>query len=100
MAISSDAPPAAGEPAAPTNGVSSKKAASAAATPSEDAVNPTDFDGAVRTNNKPPSRDTLKRIADLPVLDRDGKTHPFHSLYAQPGRTLVIFVRHFFCGVS
>ncbi|OAA68076.1 Thioredoxin-like fold protein [Niveomyces insectorum RCEF 264] len=85
MAASADAPPAADAVADKTNG-------------DTDQINPPDFDGAVRTNNKLPSPDTLRRIADLPVLDRAGKSHPFRSLYEQPGRTLVIFVRHFFCG--
>lgn len=84
MAASSDAPPA------------------AAATPTDnDKVNPPDFSGSVRTDNKLPSHGTLKRTADLPVLDREGKQHLFKSLYEEhKGQTLVIFVRHFFCGVS
>ncbi|EFX03882.1 hypothetical protein CMQ_810 [Grosmannia clavigera kw1407] len=64
----------------------------------QDDINPPDFDGAVRTKNTLPSRDTLHRIADLPVLDREGKPHPFKSLYAERGRVLIVFVRHFFCG--
>jgi hypothetical protein len=84
MAASSDAPPAAS--ALPAN---------------NDKVNPTDFSGSVRTDNKLPPHDTILKTADLPVLDREGKSHPFKSLYENhKGRTLVIFVRHFFCGVG
>ena len=39
----------------------------------------------------------------MPVLDVDGKEQMFGSLYANeagPSRHLIIFVRHFFCGVS
>ena len=63
---------------------------------------PQDFDGAVTTNNEIPSADTLRKIDDLTVLDRDGKTHTFKSLYSGrnvPRRVLFVFVRHFFCGV-
>lgn len=64
---------------------------------------PLDFEGELATNNEIPSRDTLRRIEDYVVLDRDGKSHPFKSLYTGTNvarRVLVIFVRHFFCGVS
>ncbi|KAL4913994.1 AhpC/TSA antioxidant enzyme-domain-containing protein [Aspergillus aurantiobrunneus] len=48
-----------------------------------------------------PSAETLIQIAGYTVLDREGKQLPFHSIYAGPNaadRTLIIFVRHFFCG--
>ncbi|KAL2857862.1 AhpC/TSA antioxidant enzyme-domain-containing protein [Aspergillus pseudoustus] len=51
--------------------------------------------------DEPPSADILAKIADYPVLDRDGKEHNFQDLYAGPDaaeRTLIVFVRHFFCG--
>lgn len=102
MAVSSDAPPAA-EPSAATMGGDEPTMSTGAACDfpaDDDKVNPVNFAGSVRTNNKLPSQATLRRIADLPVLDREGKAQPFKSLYeAQPGRTLVLFVRHFFCGV-
>jgi hypothetical protein len=68
-----------------------------------DDVNPQDFQGEVQTNNDIPSTKTLSKIENHAVLDRHGKSHTFKSLYAGPGvarRVLVIFVRHFFCGVS
>lgn len=61
-----------------------------------------DFTGDVDTDNILPTLDTLRRAEDLSVLDEDGKARPFKSLYAAPNiarRVLVIFVRHFFCGV-
>lgn len=64
--------------------------------------NPQDFQGEVEANDQPPSAETLRKIQDYTVLDRHGKSHPFKSLYSGPGvaqRVLVIFVRHFFCGV-
>lgn len=66
-------------------------------------VNPLDFQGSVETNNDLPSIETLRKIENYVVLDRDGKTHPFKSLYTGKHvarRVLIIFVRHFFCGVS
>lgn len=62
-----------------------------------------DFTGEVDTNDLIPSPEVLSRIASLPVLDKDGKSRSFRSLYSGPDvatRVLVIFVRHFFCGVS
>lgn len=60
-----------------------------------------DFEGSVNTNNELPTVETLARIGDYVVLDRDGKSHPFKSLYSgkhAARRVLIIFVRHFFCG--
>ena len=40
-------------------------------------------------------------VASLPVLDLNGTSHPFSSLYTTDDlnrQTLVIFIRHFFCG--
>lgn len=66
-------------------------------------INPIDFDGEVETNNGIPSMRVLRSIEDYPVLDPAGKTRPFKSLYSGHNvarRVLIIFVRHFFCGVS
>jgi hypothetical protein len=62
-----------------------------------------DFTGDVETDNKLPSQETLKKIENVILLDKDGKGVPFKSLYTGPNvprRVLVIFIRHFFCGVS
>ena len=58
--------------------------------------------GDIEVSNKLPSKLDLAKVADLPVLDAAGKKHTFKSLYAHDDqrRTLIIFIRHFFCGVS
>ncbi len=72
--------------------------------PDEELLNPPlDFKGEVETNNEIPSPQVLKAIENYTVFDHAGKTHPFKSLYSGHNvarRILVIFVRHFFCGVS
>jgi hypothetical protein len=68
-----------------------------------DAIDSTvEFEGDVNTNNDLPTQATLKKIENLPILDKDGKSIPFKNLYTGPGvtrRVLIIFIRHFFCGV-
>lgn len=62
-----------------------------------------DFVGNVEVNNDIPSEDDLKKVEDMLVLDAQGRGRPFKDLYKGEGvapRQLVIFVRHFFCGVS
>jgi len=47
-----------------------------------------------------PSDDMIRASADLPVYDCQGNKHSFQSLHATPGqRHLIIFVRHFYCGM-
>lgn len=68
-----------------------------------DSKRPEDFKGEVQTTNELPRPELLKKIEGYMVLDKHGKTHPFRSLYTGPNvprRVLVIFIRHFFCGVS
>ncbi|KAL3463114.1 hypothetical protein BJX64DRAFT_287605 [Aspergillus heterothallicus] len=51
-------------------------------------------------SDKVPSADLLAKVVSHPVLDRNGKEHQFQDLYAGPDaseRTLIVFVRHFFC---
>ncbi|KAK4453819.1 AhpC/TSA antioxidant enzyme-domain-containing protein [Podospora aff. communis PSN243] len=60
-----------------------------------------DFEGTIDSNNDLPSAATLARIGNFLVLDRDGKSHAFKTLYTGKHvarRVLIIFVRHFFCG--
>ncbi|KAL4928109.1 peroxiredoxin-like family protein [Aspergillus undulatus] len=48
-----------------------------------------------------PSADTQRQVANYKLLDRDGKELLFRDIINgpdAPDRTLVIFVRHFFCG--
>ena len=62
-----------------------------------------DFEGDINVDNKPPSKADLEKVADLPVLDANKKSYTFKSLYADnehgARRVLIIFIRHFFCGV-
>jgi hypothetical protein len=62
-----------------------------------------DFQGTVHVDNSIPTEKDLARVADLLVLDAQGQSRPFKELYKAPGvapRQLIIFIRHFFCGVS
>jgi hypothetical protein len=62
-----------------------------------------DFEGSVDVNNDLPTEKDLERVGDLLVLDAQGVSRPFKELYNAPHvapRQLIIFVRHFFCGVS
>lgn len=62
-----------------------------------------DFQGDVLVSNDIPTQTDLDKCADLLVLDAQGTSRPFKTLYAGEGvapRQLIIFVRHFFCGVG
>jgi hypothetical protein len=88
-----------------TNGHTIGKTSPTAATPLAAASNDgsSDFKGEVETNNEIPSIQALRAIENYTVVDRNGKTHPFKSLYSGHNvarRVLIIFIRHFFCGVS
>ncbi|KAI4127857.1 MAG: hypothetical protein LQ347_004427 [Umbilicaria vellea] len=53
------------------------------------------------SDDKPTTGD-LSNAADIPVLAVDGTSCPFQSLYSNSDttqRVLIIFIRHFFCGV-
>lgn len=72
-------------------------------TADNDGINPLDFQGNVDSNNDLPTPDLIREIDNYVVLDKDRKSHTFRSLYTgkhAARRVLVIFVRHFFCGVS
>ena len=75
---------------------------SASSAVSSNEVTLVDFTGDVNTNNELPTQAMLKSVEDMPLLDKDGKTVPFKNLYSGANvtrRMLVIFIRHFFCGV-
>lgn len=64
---------------------------------------PEDFEGEVCTTNELPSAETISKIGEYIVLDKDGRSRTFKSLYSGHNvarRVLVVFVRHFFCGVG
>lgn len=68
-----------------------------------DKTQPEDFEGEIATTNELPPPEKIKAIDDYIVLDKDGKSHTFKTLYSGANvarRVLVIFVRHFFCGVG
>jgi hypothetical protein len=66
---------------------------------------PLEFPSNVEVNDNVPSEEKIAKVADFPVLDVDGKKVPFRSLYEGANgekknhKVLVIFVRHFYCGV-
>ena len=47
----------------------------------------------------PPTKAELDAVADHCVQDADGNKIPFKQLYEAKPRVLIIFIRHFFCGV-
>ncbi|RAH67911.1 peroxiredoxin-like family protein [Aspergillus aculeatinus CBS 121060] len=61
----------------------------------------TDNESAKLAGDEPPSAEIQAEVASYTVLDREGQPHQYSSLYsgaeAAP-RTLVVFIRHFFCG--
>ncbi|KAI9866115.1 MAG: hypothetical protein M1813_001676 [Trichoglossum hirsutum] len=60
-----------------------------------------DSQGDAAVSDDIPTQEVLDKAADLPVLDVDGSSRPFRSLYSQGGvarRVLIVFVRQFFCG--
>jgi len=66
---------------------------------------PLDFPKNVDVNDDLLSEETLAKIADYSLLDVNGKQVPFRSLYEGTNgekknhKVLVVFVRHFYCGV-
>ena len=62
-----------------------------------------DFKGDVKVSKALPTKGEWSRCMEMPVLDVENKERMFGSLYANergPSRHLIVFVRHFFCGVS
>lgn len=57
----------------------------------------------VQVSDELPTRSELERAANIPVLDSDGTSRPFQSLFTGDEhigqRQLIIFVRHFYCAV-
>ncbi|RPA93887.1 hypothetical protein L873DRAFT_1830542 [Choiromyces venosus 120613-1] len=45
-----------------------------------------------------PSDAELADAAAFQVFDKDGTSRPFSSLYEGEGATMIVFIRHFFCG--
>lgn len=48
-----------------------------------------------------PDIKVLEQAGELEIQDKDGKKIKFKSLYAEQGKKhVIVFVRHFFCGVG
>lgn len=75
-----------------------------AVSPATKTEKPTEVCGEeIEVSSKLPSRADLDKVADLPVLDVAGNSHTFKSLHSNDDsrrRQMIIFIRHFFCGVS
>jgi hypothetical protein len=85
-----------------TNMAPSKISSDSTASSKTHVDNTANFQGEVNTNNNLPTQADLKRIENFNILDQDGKPVPFKNLYSGPNvakRVLIIFIRHFFCGV-
>ena len=80
---------------------------SAADTKSASGAKGTEMDKPAEVNSKHdgeqyklPDTKTLQEAGGYMIKDENGKETAFKSLYeAQEGRQLIIFIRHFFCGV-
>lgn len=46
-----------------------------------------------------PDQASLEAVYKIPVLDQDGKSIAFEQLISKDSKTVLIFIRHFFCGV-
>lgn len=84
-----------------SNGTANTPPAASATT---DSSAPKDIcNGDIKVSRDPPTNKELERCAELPVLDVYNKPHTFKSLYSgerAARRVLVLFIRHFFCGVG
>jgi len=69
--------------------------------PSDPAGPDGEFSGNIKVSQKPPSQSELRAVDNLPVLDANRKSVTFKSLHnsQENRRVLIIFIRHFFCGV-
>ena len=69
--------------------------------PHEEAPTTSDVHGEIAVTNDLPSEETLKQAGEILVFTPDGKSRPFRELFTGEGnkRVMVIFIRHFMCGV-
>lgn len=47
-----------------------------------------------------PDEKILREAGELEILDESGKATTFNQLYNTENRQVIVFIRHFFCGVS
>lgn len=66
-------------------------------------VNKRDPEMTIDEQLRLPGTDALDRVGELVVVDRNGKSHKFRSLWDRKEpterRNIIVFIRHFFCGV-
>ncbi|KOS22740.1 Thioredoxin-like protein AAED1 [Escovopsis weberi] len=89
-------------PARPDSPAKSGSRSPRPASLSIDKTRPQDFDGELQTTDEVPSAEQLRAVEDYVLLDGSGRSHAFRSLYSGQNvarRVLVVFVRHFFCGM-
>jgi len=43
--------------------------------------------------------ENMQHIMQLPVLDKEGQPHSFKSILRHSGKTVVIFIRYYYCGL-
>jgi hypothetical protein len=53
-------------------------------------------------SSTPPTRAATQQAVDMPILDKDGQKTSLKAISAAKGgqKLMVVFIRHFFCGVS
>lgn len=58
----------------------------------------------IQLSDNLPDAKALELAGDIPIFDSEGNSRPFKSIYsgdlAIGKQQMVLFVRHFFCGVS
>ena len=71
-------------------------------TPSKPSGPEGEFTGSIKVSQNAPTTAELRKVAELPLLTAQRESIPFKSLYTSEHdgrRVLIIFIRHFFCGV-
>jgi hypothetical protein len=53
-----------------------------------------------RSSHPKPDEAALREASELEVFDENGNATTFDQLYNAEGRRVIVFIRHFFCGVS
>jgi hypothetical protein len=62
------------------------------------------FKDQIDISDNLPDAKTMEQVSEIPIFDSEGNSRPFKSIYsgelAIGEQQMVLFVRHFFCGVS
>ena len=59
---------------------------------------PEDFPGKLKVSERLPTKSELSKVENLPIFNSKGESIPFSSLWTRQ-RTMIVFIRHFLCGV-